>query len=173
MKAIGYYRRMKIHIREANLTDIPEITEIYNWHCTNGTATFSDVVSIENRKEWLLQFNQQNRTKIFVAVAENQVVGYACNMVYRGGEVFRNTTETSIYTRNGQAGRGIGSLLYAAVIGSAKNMNYHRIVVGIALPNEGSVKLHRKFGFEDIGVFDEYAFYKGRYFSSLWMQKRL
>lgn len=49
----------------------------------------------------------------------------------------------------------------------------HRVVVGIALPNEASVRLHRKFGFEDIGVFDEYAFYKGQYRSSLWMQKRM
>lgn len=46
----------------------------------------------------------------------------------------------------------------------------HCIVVGIAVPNDASVALHRRFGFTDIGVFDEYAQKNGERISSLWMQ---
>jgi phosphinothricin acetyltransferase len=49
----------------------------------------------------------------------------------------------------------------------------HLAVAGIALPNDGSVALHKKFGFTDVGVFDEYALVNGRFHSSLWTQKRL
>jgi phosphinothricin acetyltransferase len=52
------------------------------------------------------------------------------------------------------------------------NERLHRAVAGFALPNEASVQLHRRFGFTDIGVFDEYARIRGRYVSSLWMQRR-
>jgi phosphinothricin acetyltransferase len=49
----------------------------------------------------------------------------------------------------------------------------HLAVAGIALPNDASVALHRKFGFTDVGVFDEYAIKHGSYINSLWMQRRL
>lgn len=87
--------------------------------------------------------------------------------------VFADTLETSIYLRPNMTGRGLGSKLYGELFQRLEDKGVHRIVVGIALPNEGSVALHRKFHFEEIGVFDEYAFYKGAYRSSLWMQKKM
>jgi phosphinothricin acetyltransferase len=45
-------------------------------------------------------------------------------------------------------------------------------VAGIALPNDASVALHRKFGFAEVGILDEYAIKHGAYVSSLWMQRR-
>jgi phosphinothricin acetyltransferase len=44
-------------------------------------------------------------------------------------------------------------------------------LAGIALPNDASVALHRKFGFTDVGVFREYAVKHGQYLSSLWLQR--
>ena len=65
------------------------------------------------------------------------------------------------------------STLYSSLFQQLEGTGVHRIVVGIALPNDPSVALHKKCGFEEIGVFDEYAFYKGAYRSSLWMQKKM
>jgi len=45
-------------------------------------------------------------------------------------------------------------------------------LAGIALPNDASVALHRKFGFTDVGVFHEYAIKNGEYVDSLWMERR-
>jgi phosphinothricin acetyltransferase len=45
--------------------------------------------------------------------------------------------------------------------------------VGIALPNEASIRLHARFGFRAVGVFDEYAHKSGRAISSQWMQRRM
>jgi phosphinothricin acetyltransferase len=54
-----------------------------------------------------------------------------------------------------------------------KNEALHLAIAGIALPNDASVALHKKFGFEEVGVFKEYAVKNGQYISSIWMQKRL
>jgi phosphinothricin acetyltransferase len=43
----------------------------------------------------------------------------------------------------------------------------------IALPNEASVRLHRKVGFTEVGTFAEYAIKHGSYVSSVWMQRAL
>lgn len=159
-------------IREAQEKDLEQINGIYNWHTENGFSTFSDVTTLAERKEWFKRFDSP---KHFALVAEenDRVLGVTCGFAYRGGGVFANTIETSIYLHPDQMGRGLGSKLYRELFQRLEGRGVHRVVVGIALPNAGSVAIHKKFGFEEIGVFDQYAFYKGEYRSSIWMQKRM
>jgi phosphinothricin acetyltransferase len=69
--------------------------------------------------------------------------------------------------------KGIGSALYHVLLDSLRSEDIHVAVAGIALPNDASVALHRKFGFTEVGIFEEYAIKRGAYVSSLWMQRRL
>jgi len=39
-----------------------------------------------------------------------------------------------------------------------KKINFHAIIGGIALPNEGSIALHEKFGFKKVAQFKEVGF---------------
>jgi len=43
----------------------------------------------------------------------------------------------------------------------------------VALPNDGSVALHRKLGFTDVGVLEGVGFKDGAYHDTLILQKRL
>ena len=70
-------------------------------------------------------------------------------------------------------GKGIGSQLYHSLFKILAEEDIHLAVVGIALPNDSSIALHQKFGFKQVGVFDEYAYVAGKYYSSIWLQKRL
>lgn len=159
-------------IRTAQVSDLEQINAIYNWHSENGFSTFCEIQSIDNRKEWFKKFNSPKHIAL-VAEADNQIIGLACSFAYRDGGVFFNTVETSIYLHPSWMGQGLGSKLYKELFNSLKDKGIHRVVVGIALPNDSSVAIHQKFGFEEIGVFDEYAYYKGQYRSSIWMQKKL
>ena len=49
----------------------------------------------------------------------------------------------------------------------------HRAHAGITLPNDASLALHRRCGFEEIGVFREVGRKHGRYWDVSWLQKRL
>lgn len=160
-------------IRIGNESDLGQVNDIYNWHSKNGFSTFQEETSMEQRIDWFSRFEDPER-HIFLVAEENQrVVGMACSFAFRGGGVFKDTLETSIYLHPDVAGKGLGSQLYTALFESLQDKGLHRIVVGIALPNDASVALHRKFGFEEIGVFDQYAFYKGAYRSSIWMQNKM
>jgi phosphinothricin acetyltransferase len=79
--------------------------------------------------------------------------------------------ELGIYLAPDRVGQGLGTQLYARLIDELATEPVHRAVAAIALPNEASVRLHRRFGFEDVGTFDEYATKWGRRISSLWMQR--
>jgi phosphinothricin acetyltransferase len=71
------------------------------------------------------------------------------------------------------SGRGVGSELYERLFADLAGLGLHRAVVGIALPNEASVRLHARFGFRPVGVFDEYACKNGRLISSQWMERAM
>jgi phosphinothricin acetyltransferase len=108
-----------------------------------------------------------------VATEGLRLLGYGSSQTYRAHPAFRHTVETSLYTAPGEQRRGVGSALYSALFATIAGQGLHRAVVGIALPNPASVALHERFGFERVGVFDEYAVKRGRRVSSVWMQKRL
>jgi phosphinothricin acetyltransferase len=63
------------------------------------------------------------------------------------------TVETSIYLNPEHPGRGTGTALYAALFRRLEEQPVHLAVGGIALPNEASIALHRKFGFEELESF--------------------
>jgi L-amino acid N-acyltransferase YncA len=47
---------------------------------------------------------------------------------------------------------GAGRRLYGALFALLRRQGYRRAFAGIALPNAGSIALHRAFGFTDAGV---------------------
>lgn len=162
-----------MQIRLGREKDLPQVNEIYNWHTQNGFSTFLEVETLEQRKQWFKRFEDSNRHLFFVAEENGILLGIACSFAYRGGGAFKDTLETSIYLHPESMGKGLGSALYSHLFKELSGTSVHRIVVGIGLPNDASIALHKKFGFEEIGTFDEYAFYKGAYRSSLWMQKKM
>ena len=159
-------------IRPVEEKDLEQINEIYNWHSENGFSTFCDPEPLSKRHEWFRRFDSPRHIAL-ISEENGRVTGVTCSFAYRGGGVFKDTVETSIYLHPDSMGKGLGSKLYSELFNRLEGTGIHRVVVGIAIPNEGSVGIHRKFGFDEIGTFDEYAFYKGEYRSSVWMQKRM
>lgn len=162
-----------ILVRRGREQDLLQINEIFNWHSENGFSTFSQPTSIDQRREWFNKFKNNERHILLIAESGSDLLGFACSFSYRDGGVFKNTLETSIYLNSQAIGKGLGTKLYEKLFEELNGKGVHRVVVGIAIPNEKSIVLHKKFGFDEIGIFDEYAFYKGQYRSSMWMQKKL
>jgi phosphinothricin acetyltransferase len=77
----------------------------------------------------------------------------------------------SVYCANDAKGRGIGAMMYRVLLDALKNEDINRILAGITIPNEASIKLHRKFGFTDVGVFTECGRKFDRYWDVVWMER--
>lgn len=60
-------------------------------------------------------------------------------------------------------GAGIGSLLMEKIITLAKKHRFHAIIGGITAGNEGSIKLHEKFGFHHAGHLQEVGYKFGEW----------
>lgn len=163
-----------INIRHAVLTDVERLTEINNHYILNTNVTFDiQPQAVQDRQSWFQKYKTTGPHQLLVAELDGAVIGCAYSSRYRDHLAFDQTVETSIYLAHDQRAKGVGSQLYKALFTRLQNEPLHTAVVGIALPNEGSVALHKKFGFREVGVFREYAFKKGQYISSIWMQKAL
>lgn len=165
-----------ISVRAASIDDVAAITAIYNEAVLGSLATFDEQESsVDDRTRWFEQFSHSGRHRLLVAVddADDSVVGYAGSMSYRSHPAFVDTVEFTVYITAVGSGRGVGSRLYDALFEELRGERVHCVVVGIALPNDASIALHRRFGFTDVGVFREYATKHGTRIDSLWMQRIL
>ncbi|MEZ9445761.1 N-acetyltransferase family protein, partial [Vibrio sp. 10N.286.49.C3] len=108
-----------------------------------------------------------------VATENEILLGFACSQQYRAMSAFEETAEVTVYLAQAAKGKGLGSKLYSQLFSSIHTYGIHRVLSGIALPNDASIALHKRFGFREVGVFNEYAKKNGQYISSMWLEKSL
>ena len=137
-----------MEIRKARIEDLPKLTDIYNYEVVNGTSTLDlNIKTIEERKEWFDNHNINNHP-LYVALMDNEVVGYCSLSPYREKEAYKTTVEISIYVDVNYRGRHVASNLMEFIVEWAKqDSNTCTIVSVITSGNEASARLHEKFDF--------------------------
>ena len=99
-----------------------------------------------------------------VGTVDGIVAGYASLSPYRPKEAYKSTVELSIYIHQDYRGRGIATQLMAHILEIAKNDPLlHNVVSVITAGNEGSTKLHARFGFTYCGLTPQVGFKYGKY----------
>ena len=161
-------------IRYAGIDDLTRLTAIHNHYVRLSQATFDErCLEPPERRSWFETYREAGPYRLLAAEMDGDVVGYASSNRYREHPAFRDTIETSIYVDPREVGRGIGRALYTELFTRLGGEGLHRALGGIALPNPGSMALHKRFGFREIGVFHEYARKNGKRISSVWLEKAL
>ena len=79
------------------------------------------------------------------------ILGSASSGRHRPRAAYDTTVETSIACGADSVGRGIGTRLYQALFAELAHEDIHRLVAGVAQPNDASNALHRKLGFVSRG----------------------
>lgn len=94
----------------------------------------------------------------FVLEIDGVVAGYAYASLFRARPAYSATRETTVYVSPDHHGRGVGTELLAAVLADLAPRGVHEVVAGIVLPNEASIALHERLGFQPVGVFPRVGF---------------
>jgi len=161
-------------IRPAQHADLPRITQIYNHFVETGPVTFDTrPFAASEREAWFGHFAESGPHRLFVLEQAGAVRGYAGSMRFRAKPAYDTSVECTIYLEPGLQGHGHGTRLYEALFGALAGEDLHRILAGITLPNEVSVRLHERFGFRLAGVFHEVGRKAGRYWDVAWYEKAL
>lgn len=147
-----------MNIRKATFEDAAQIAEIYNYYIKTSHATFEletiDFLEMENRIRETFQKNYP----FFVCEENEQIIGYAYGRMFRPRRAYMHSIEVSVYIKNGAEDKGVGTRLYQKLLQEILQKDFHAIIAGISLPNDASIKLHEKFGFEKVAHFREVGF---------------
>jgi phosphinothricin acetyltransferase len=163
-----------VKVRPAMRADLPRLTEIYNHYIVNTPITFDlKPVTVEERARWFEEHAGTARHRLFVAEVEGTVVGWAGTGSFRDRAAYDTSVEMTIYCAPDATRRGIGASMYRVLFDALKNEDINRLLAGITLPNDASLKLHRRFGFTDVGVFTECGRKFDRYWDVIWMERPL
>lgn len=140
------------HIEYAVKEDLPAIVDIYNSTISSRKVTADlEPVTVESRIRWFEE-HQSDHRPLWVMRSEEGMVAWMSFQSFYGRAAYDGTAEISIYVNEKYRGTGAGSLLIQKAIEECPRLHIHNLVGFIFGHNEPSLKLLKKYGFEQWGL---------------------
>jgi len=162
----------ELTVRDATSEDFERINEIYNWTIVDNHVSFdTEPYDLEKRQEWW--DGRDADLDCLVAEADGLVIGVAYSSRYRPKAAYRSTVETTVVIDIDHLGRGVGTALLTALVNRLQAAGHHLAVAIVALPNDASVALHHRIGYQTAGVIHEVGHKDGKYWDTMLLERRL
>jgi phosphinothricin acetyltransferase len=144
-------------IRPVKPEDAQAICEIYNYYVDNTVISFEEQpITAAEMKGRIKEITRKHPW--IVEEEEGRILGYAYAYKYRERLAYRHTVEITVYLKDSETGKGLGTRLMKRLIEETRERGYHTLISAIAIPNERSVSLHEKCGFKKAGHLHETGF---------------
>jgi phosphinothricin acetyltransferase len=161
-------------ITPATLADAPGIAAIYAHHVLHGTASWEIVPPTEQDMAGrLAKVLGEGWPWLVARDADGEMLGYAYAAQYNPRAGYRYACEDSIYLRHDALGRGIGTLLLAALIEASEAWGFRQMIAGIAGSEPASVALHARAGFVEVARLRSMGRKQGQWLDVIYMQRAL
>ena len=162
-------------IRPAVVADLPHVREIYNHYVMNSTVTFDEKpITLAGMRKKFAAVEKLGFPFIVAESPSGQILGYAYVYPWKEKAAFRYTVENSIYLGPASTGKGLGKVLLGELITRSKAAGIKEIIAIIADKGaDGSIKIHKDYGFKDVGHMGRVGFKFGRWLGTYMMQKSL
>ena len=141
-------------VRTATEADAADLAAIYAPFVTETAVSFeSEPPEANEMRERIAR--TLLRFPYLVAETAGDVMGYAYAGQLKDRAAYARAAETTIYLAPEARGRGMGRLLYTALLDQLRDRGFHTAIGIIALPNAASVALHEAVGFRHAGTIRE------------------
>lgn len=161
-------------IRPCATQDLAAITAIYGHHVTHGSGSFE--IDPPSQADMTARFEviQHQGLPWLVAERDAQVLGFAYAGPFRPRAGFRFLVEDSVYVHPEASGQGLGIALLAELIRLCTALGKRQMLAVIGdSGNTGSWALHRRLGFEQVGILRGSGRKHGRWLDTVLMQRSL
>lgn len=164
-------------IREANVQDAGELSEIYSYYVLNTAISFEYDAPDESEFRTRI-LNTLKKYPYIVLEAEGEIKGYAYAGPFKTREAYRYSVENTVYVKRGEAKKGYGRILIEALEQKLLEMGYENANACIAYTdsedeylNNNSMEFHEHMGYSFVGRFHKCAYKFGRWYDMIWMEK--
>lgn len=161
-------------IRPSTSDDVPAIAETYAWNVLHGTGTFEleppSHDEMARRRDDVLG----KGLPWLVAERDGAVLGYAYANPFRPRLAYRFALEDSVYLAPQVQGQGLGTLLLGELIARCTALGARQMfaVIGDSA-NLGSIGVHRRCGFHEVGVMRAAGWKFDRWLDVVILQRQL
>jgi L-amino acid N-acyltransferase YncA len=130
--------------------DSPAVLAIYIQGIASGNATLET-----EAPDWG-HWNASHRRdcRLVARNGTGQVVGWTALGRYSTREVYAGVAWESVYVDEAARGRGVGSVLLAALVPVSEAAGIWTLLAGVLVENLASLALHERAGFRRIGVME-------------------
>ncbi len=161
-----------LQVRLATVSDLNAINDIYNYYVAHSVTTYQEEPeSIGSRQAWFAAHG--NLHPVTVATMDSQIVGWGSLSSFHPRSAYRHSVENSVYVHPKHLRRGLGTMLLADLIQRAIEAGHRTIIAGIDAEQKGSIAIHRKIGFIEVGHLKQVGHKFGRWLDVIYMQKML
>lgn len=158
-------------LRRATADDAAAIASIYAPYVRACVVSFETEPPDEAEMRGRIESGADLYPWLVACDEDGAVRGYAYACAFRARPAYRFTVETTVYVADGAHRRGIGTLLYRALLPILEAQGFAQAIAAVTLPNEASVRLHEGLGFRPAGTYEKVGFKFGEWRSvGLWQR---
>jgi len=133
----------------------------------------TEMMTVESRQKWFDEHEPLKRPLWVIEDDKKEVIGWVSFQSFYGRPAYDATAEVSIYLDESQRGAGLGRQALQYCIDHAGGLGITTLLGFIFAHNEPSLKLFRRFGFEDWGTLPNVAVLDGKERSLKILGKRI
>jgi phosphinothricin acetyltransferase len=158
---------MSASIRQYRSTDWNKVREIYEQGLLTRNATFE--TQTPEYDSWIKKFHSH---LLWVAVDDNDVIGWAGLQPVSLRKVYEGVVEVTIYVHKAATGKGIGTALMKHLIQESERNGIWTLYASIFPENTASIRLHTNHGFREIGYREKIAKLDGQWRDTVLFERR-
>ena len=163
-----------ISIRPFAWGDVPAITAIYRHYVEHSTATFDlDAPGEAFMAEKFGHLVELGHPAVVAVAADGKLLGYGYASIYRPRPAYRFTCENSVYCAPDAQRGGVGTALMQRVIADSRTHGFKQMIAVITAESTGSLRLHEKLGFREVGRYEAVGFKFDRWLDIVHLQMAL
>ena len=156
-----------VTVRPVTHNDLDRVLAIYAEGIATRNATFETKLPTAKQLQarWLPDL-------AWVAVLDDQVVGWTAVMPVSGRECYSGVGETTVYVAEAARGRGVGKALLHTQVNAADAAGLWTLQTSIFPENRASLALHRSAGYRTLAVRSRIARLDGVWRDTVLMERR-
>jgi len=162
----------RVEIVAAEAFDAEAVLSIYAPYILTTPVTFeTEVPTVSEFAERIEAISGE--FPYLLLFIDSELAGYAYAHKQAERAAFGWNAELSVYLRMDMRGKGLGRPLYQLLMDLLRMQGYVNVYGVITGSNAGSIAMHEKMGFTQIGRHEKTGFKFGQWHDVVWMHKRI